>query len=833
MNSYPGNAMKTIKNLMFVAFAATSIAACQKEVVNYNDNDIASKGDIVTFTGNVNGAETKTAIYYQDGVSNFPTLFTTADVIAVNGVKSKAEILNDSTMVMEYKEGVSVSKDQQSITFDVEGVTAPYYAVTGTHFKKPENYTDGSYIINVSGTGAPQKYRTVAGGEYISFHSSSDILAAYSETESLKFKHLTTYYAITINSENSTVKNNIKKVYIRQGDGANIAGTWSLNFEEVEGDFIPTLEPRALTAAIAFDCEGGLAQGTTMIVGLPSYNYASGLIFTLEDVNGNFDSYLVKPEKTHHAKDGGKIIPFNPPFKPVSGSIATAEQWNAFAEIMNSTEKKEEDLARFIVDGHVKISADIKGTIKSIKELPANIIINGNGKTITRANATAALFGTVAGEVRNLTLAGTLTLADEGAPFVDILDGGKISGCTNNMTILFDKADHAYVAGIVKKMTGGTIENCVNNGSISVKLGNEKGNKNVGIGGIVGQIDGSDAEMLVKDCLNKAAITFAPVIASKDDGSAVCGVGGIAGWMRRASSFTFDNCDNEGDVTYSAKNVTSLEGAATFPICVGGIVGVGSNYKGSVIDDVANGINVSISDCDNTGIVYNCGVVNTTNKASGKRAFTGGLVGFLLGQEGKRAAISSCTNTGAVYSYDLTGDGASTAPYPSSVAGGLVGFGGYLDMDNCTVNCEIGCQKRVMMSLGGVIGFTVRPFTLTDSKVHISGYYHRISNYQNNRAIVASVPTYYGDNTNNPMTITPDITGSMISNCNVGGHINTTESALSLKNGIKSDDLSGSEWTVMLFNSQNKVNEGMVCGQGFVLADGDLTVENVTYWNGK
>ena len=826
--------MKTIKNLMLVAFAATSIVACQKEEANHND--IASKGEVVTFTGNVNGAETKTAIYYQDGVSNFPTLFTTADVIAVNGVKSKADILNDETGEKEYKEGVSVSKDQQSITFDVEGVTAPYYAVTGAHFKKSENYKDGSYIINVSGTGAPQKYRTVAGGEYISFHSSSDILAAYSETENFRFKHLTTYYAITISSENSTVKNNIKNVYIRQGDGANIAGTWSLNFEEVEGDFIPTLEPKALTAAIGFDCgEGGLAQGTTMIIGLPSYDYATGLIFTLEDVNGNFDSYLVKPAKTQHAKDGGKIIPFNPPFKPVSGAIATAEQWNAFAEIMNSTEKKEEDLARFIVDGQVKISADIKGTLTSITELPVDVIINGNGKTITREKATAALFGTVAGEVKNLTLAGnfTATASQGDAPLASELAGGTISGCTNEMTITFDKSDHAYVAGIVKKMTGGTIENCVNKGSISVKLGNEKGNKNVGIGGIVGQIDGAGADMLVKDCRNTAAITFAPVIASTDDGSAACGVGGIAGWMRRASSFTFDNCDNEGDVTYSAENVTSVEGAATYPICVGGIVGVGSNYGGTAIDKVENGINISMSGCDNTGTVYNCGTVNTTNKASGKRAFTGGLAGFLLGQEGNHAEISSCTNTGAVYSYDLTGDKASTMPYFSSVVGGLVGFGGYLDMDKCTVNCEIGCKKRALMSLGGVIGFTVRPFTLTESNVHISGYYNRIENYQNNRAIVASVPTYYGGNTNNPMTITPDIKGSKISNCNVGGHLYTTSSALSTNDGKSTADLSGSDFSVTLFNSQKKVDEGMVCGQGIVLAEGDLTVENVTYWNGK
>ena len=401
------------------------------------------------------------------------------------------------------------------------------------------------------------------------------------------------------------------------------------------------------------------------------------------------------------------------------------------------------------------------------------------------------------------------------------------------MTITFDKSDHAYVAGIVKKMTGGTIENCVNNGEIKVKL---SGNKNVGIGGIVGQADASGQPMIIKNCVNKKKITFAPVIATENDGSPACGVGGVVGWLRRAELFTLENCDNEGEVTYSAENITSTLGAnASYPICVGGIIGVGSTYNGSVIDDVSNGIKISILNCDNSGTVYNCGVVNTTNKASGKRAFTGGLAGFLLGKsgDGNYASISYCTNTGAVYTYNLTGEGSSTMPYFSSVAGGFVGFGGYLNMDNCTINCLIGCKERALMSLGGVIGLTVRPFTLTNSNVHIEGYYNRISNYQNNRAVVASVPTYYGGNTNNPMTITPDITGSAISNCKIGGHIYTTASALTTANGAKTTDLSESDYSVTLFNSTDKATEGAIVGQGYTTVATDVKIEGITYWNGK
>jgi len=826
--------MKTIKNFILVAFAATSIVACVKEEAN--NTDFAPKGEVVTFTGSVNSAETKTAIWYTEEGATFPTLFTSADKIAVNGVLSKADILDDATGNYEYKEGVSPSKDQTNITFDVEGVTPPYYAVTGTHNK---GYADGVYNIQVSGTVAQQKFRTVAGGEYVSFWTSADILAAYSETESFEFKHMSTFYAITIDSENSTVNDNIKNIYVRQGDGSYIAGQWKLKFEG-EGH-TPVLAPENLTAYIGYDClEDGVAQGTTMIIGLPAYDYESGLIFTIKDVNGKFASYKVPAEKTKHAADGGKIIPFKPTFKPGAGVINSAADWNEFAEFVNNPSDKDWDIYRWIGDGSntIKLGADIDDSEVDLIPITAEFTytLDGNGKTITRTNATQALFSTVSGTVKNLTLAGNFeaTASQGDAPFVSTLaPGGTISGCTNKMTVTFEKADHAYVAGIVKKMTGGTIENCVNNGEIKVKL---SGNKNVGIGGIVGQADASGQPMIIKNCINKQKITFAPVIATEDDGSPACGVGGVVGWLRRAESFTLENCDNEGEVTYSAENITSTLGAnASYPICVGGIIGVGSTYNGSVIDDVNNGIKISISNCDNSGTVYNCGVVNTTNKASGKRAFTGGLAGFLLGKsgDGNYASISYCTNTGAVYTYNLTGEGSSTMPYFSSVAGGFVGFGGYLNMDNCTINCLIGCKERALMSLGGVIGLTVRPFTLTNSNVHIEGYYNRISNYQNNRAVVASVPTYYGGNTNNPMTITPDITGSAISNCKIGGHIYTTASALTTANGAKTTDLSESNYSVTLFNSTDKATEGAIVGQGYTTVATDVKIEGITYWNGK
>ena len=832
--------MKTIKNFMLVAFAATSIIACQKEEAN--QNDIAPKGEVVTFTGSVNSTETKTAIHYADGAAEFPTLFTSSDVIAVNGVKSKANILDDETSEYEYKEGVAVSKDQQSISFDVEGVTPPYYAVTGTHYK--QDYAEGVYPIQVSGTGAMQKFRTVAGGEYVSFHSSSDILAAYSETESFEFKHLSTFYAITIDSDKSTVKDNIKNIYIRQGDGSNIAGQWTLKFDENHNPF---LEPSNLTTFIGYNCgDAGVAQGTTMIVGLPSYNYESGLIITIKDINGKFASYKVAAEKTQHAADGGKIIPFKPAFKPGDGVINSAEDWNEFAAFVNNTnEKKDWEIYRWIGAGGntIKLGKDIEAEDLDPITVDFTYTLDGDGKTITRTNAKKALFTSVSGTVKNLTLAGNFeaTASQGDAPFVSTLaPGGTVSGCTNKMTITFDKNDHTYVAGIVKMMTGGTIEDCVNDGTITAKLINTS-DKNVAVAGIVAQVNASEQDIVIKNCINKKAVTFAPVVESSSYGSKVCGVGGIAGWLRAAKSFTLENCDNEGAVTYSAENITSANGSKAYPICVGGVVGVAAaqNTNGYIEDpSLVAGLSISMTGCDNSGAVYNCGVVylsaSTTNKKEiKKRVFTGGLVGSLTGQSDKYASLVECTNTGSVTPYDLTGESASTQACYCSVVGGLIGFGAYVDMNNCTVKCTMGTDKRPVMSYGGVIGCAVGPFNLVDSKVRVEGYYHRIENYQGNRAIVAAVPVLFGTTATNTMSISPAISGSTITNCKIGGNVKTTNGALKTAAGEATDDLSGSDWGVTLFNGTNKITGNYVYGQGYTSADSDLTVSDVTYWNGN
>ena len=789
--------MKTMKNLLFVALAATSLVACQKEMVEIN-NDVTPTGEIVTFSASVDNAETKTAIHYEDGVTTFETLFTSADAIAVNGVKSQIEVINGETGEPELKDGVTVSEDQKSITFDIEGVTAPYYAVTGAHCK--ENYYDAAtntYTLQFSGTGSPQKYRRVADDQYTSYWSNADILAAYGESENLKFQHMSTFYAITIDSANSAVKENIENIYVRQGNGGEIAGFWTLSFEGE--NHTPTLAPKNLSAYIAFNCgEEGLPQGETMIVGLPAYNYENGLIFTIKDVNGNFASFKVPASKTQHAADGGKIIPFTPAFNPASGTIKSVEDWEDFAASIN--EGNDWAIYRWVGNGTVKLGADIEA--ENLTSITKNFpyVFDGCGYTITRTAATKSLFYEVTGELKNLKLAGNLHLSDYGAPFVRQLHAGaKMIDCTNNMDVTFEFSDETtYVAAFAAvlptiKADGEyttTLTNCINNGSITGSTSysqyeiNEDGEPdtgapfNVAIGGVVGDVraGGSGAvayKVVMTNCDNNGPIKFTPKPsdAASTKGAnlkasmGLTGIGGVAGTFRSSKSIELDDCDNTGNITLSAEGMTNENGMRPYAICLGGVIGCATNQAGMGV--TLNGHDIVIKNCDNRGLLYNCGDNYSASTRGNNKVFTGGLAGALVGLETKYASVQTCTNSGNVITYDLCSDDnpapavVSIRPAYNAVAGGLIGFGGWLDMDGCTVNCQIGNGKRQMVSWGGVIGYTVRPFILNNATLTLGGYFHRIKDYNLNRAIVAVVPAATNDDNLTPTVDKSEITGTL------------------------------------------------------------------------
>ena len=685
--------MKTMKNLLFVAFAAMTIAACQKELAD-SDQTTTPK-TIVTFSGDLDQveADTKTTMWYETGLESgkFTTYFMDADHITVNGYES-GNIIK--------VEGTNGSKFNFEIPFDEGKDVGPYYAATAYHVDEEVNpnydETTHTYTLLVSSN---QSYRLAKSNTVTSFYTGADILAAYGEDLHLSFKHLSTFLAISLEGE-TEFKDNIKTVYVRQGDGGNIAGRWYLKFD---GNNEPYLEPDAtnLTNVIKYNCvvsdiaENGVEQSKVLIIGVPSYDYPEGLLVTIKDVNGNFASYHIK--EANYKSKGGVIIPFKPKFNPGSGVIKTAADWEDFAAAVNSG--NDSKLYRWVGNGTVKLGANIEAENLSSITRTFPYVFDGDGFSIKREKATKSLFYELSGEIKNLTLEGTLTLTDDGAPFVkNLCAGARITDCTNNMNVTINVTSGPfYVGGIasimVKQNDGDKIDiqitDCKNNGTITGTGNFTTKNGTVAIGGIVADIRaaGGNApyDVVFTGCTNEGSINFAPIPPADHTtaGMELCAMGGIAGYIRSGKTLTFDNCDNSGNITLSAEHMTNDKGMKAYAICMGGIIGFGTaNSSTGVV--TTDGFDISLEGCDNSGVLYNCGDNYSTSTQGTNKVYTGGLAGALMGFPENHALIKTCTNTGNIFTYDLaTGDQAivSQRPAYNAVAGGLIGYGGYLDMD--------------------------------------------------------------------------------------------------------------------------------------------------------
>ena len=833
--------MKTIKKLLFVAFAAMTISACQEELENPNGG-VQGSDKVVTFTGSLDQIETKTTIWYESDKEDekIETRFMNGDHIMVNGIESgQIDKVNSS--------GTKIS-------FSVQGVEeGPYYAMTAAQVTTKEveetsvpvyDATSHAYGVTVAGT---QNYRKVNDKKETSHDSGAHILAAYSENESMQFKHMTTFLAITVDAESSEVKDNIKNVFIRQGDGGNIAGSWSLKFD---ADNEPYMEPSAsLSSAITYNCvvkgmsDDGVPQGSVMIIGVPSYDYANGLLVTIKSVNDQFAVFKINSTKTQFASQGGVIIPCTFSFSPAKArsQISTAAEWNSFATYLKATSGDGAGntitlMDDIVADDLIPITNEFKG------------VFDGNDKTITRNNATKPLFSSVSGEIKDLTLAGKLDLGSaSGAPLVSTLEiGGKISGCTNNMSVVCERAGHTYVSGLVSVMEGGTIENCTNNGTVDVTVNVQNGFYNVAVAGIVADVRVPDSDdirtILLKNCTNSttAALTLYPQLSfsstssTDDKGMQLCGFGGIAGWIRNSASYTFTNCDNAGTITLSASKITNSKGNSPRSISVGGILGLAAPCNAGLMrnpsaSDYPEVYNVRLEECDNTGTIYNYGVNYSSRGETNNKVFTGGIAGSLAGTSGANANVISCSNTGDIITHDYVSGQADVTPSirPNFcvVAGGLIGYGGYLDMDDVTIRCQIGNGKRQMAAWGGVIGFAIRPFVLKNSDIDVDGYFASYSGYNENRAAVAVVPVKDGGNNSK---LVPDVEGSEISNNTIKCQLHT----LALSGGVSSTAAGGAQYTGDLssetysvsISTIEEIQANLVCGEGYTTASTDVTI---------
>ena len=790
-------------------------SACLKE-----ETSGASEGGEKTLSVGLPSVQSKTWLDYANKEAGQPikVYWSDGDQINVNGRAS---------LPISVADGVKESEAE----FQLPDVESPYNVIYPQHIVKEESYdSEGTIAVEIPATQTYEKRG--------SFGNGAAIMYGYAESlDQVRLHNLCA--AIRVNIKGKDI---IVDAKLASGSAeAPLCGSFRL---APQTGTLTAVEGKNEVALSIEEVELNSETGTDFFFTVPAGDYSEGLTFYFTRKKDRLQMQNVWHPKS--ALEAGKLYSFNDvEYVPMAKDIETVEEWEEFATAMNANE----DISKYLHKGGiVRLGADLEADNLTPVTVQFPYILEGNGKTITRNAAKSSLFAKLTGEIRNLTLDGELNLSNaEDAPFVKhISAGAKMSGCINNMNINFDIKTHCYVTGFAAVALRNDIEglekleisDCTNNGTITGTVDVSAANYNVAIAGILGDVRASvgdfDYDVVLTNCKNTAPITLSPKSGTGSTyGMTVCGVGGILAYVRSAKSMTLNNCDNSGAITVTADYIQSETGLKATPTAVGGIVGLGTGAGSNKL--AMSGVDFTLIDCDNTGTVYNCMVNASTPDQGANKVYTGGLAGALMGSSAKYVTIKNCTNTGDIFTYDICSDDipapnvVSIAPVYCAVAGGFIGFGGNLDMQECVVNCQIGNGKRPVVSWGGVIGYAVRPFKLKNLTLTYSGYFQRLSygtTYKYNRAVIGVVPAATDD-------LSPNISGSEITGyLKAAGVLKTAGDLKTEADVAKTTNLS-STLTISLFNSEAKVTANLVNGgtadNGSKLMSGVTNNATITY----
>lgn len=401
------------------------------------------------------------------------------------------------------------------------------------------------------------------------------------------------------------------------------------------------------------------------------------------------------------------------------------------------------------MDGNYRLTADVNisadQTPIGSASAPFTGTFDGNGKTITWSGSTAGaggyigIFGVSSGTVKNLNVAGSLTVTGSNLDYISAVvayNEGAIDGVTNSATV--DASGSYNVGGITGFNDEGTVSDCVNNGDVTgiSKAGgivgenagtitscanngditNPGSGKN-GAGGIAGRNGNNNTAVetgIIINCYNTGDIS----VSNGRWG------GGITGFQNSLSSVT--NCYNLGSITgYSNKNaiVGNNEGTTTYAYALDtsqsensgstadeiGITKTESEMKAAAFVDL---LNANDNADDNAWAADNA----TTPVNAGYPVLTG-INGTGTGGDTPNPPISGTQEITSGGTYNVEGDSLITVSTPDEVT--LVGNGAddYAVTVNCTVAADLVIQDLQITapfsSSANIINFTTGTNTLT------------------------------------------------------------------------------------------------------------------------
>ena len=684
--------MKKSFNIFLAALAVMTVS-CVKENAPQTDESLAPVGEfelqaVAPADVTVGALGTKTVMVPENEA--YAVNWTETDAISVNGTASTA---------------IKVAEENaKNATFTVSGVSAPFCTVY------PAAVASGFDAASATVT-LPATQDYVAG----SFDPAASVMLGYMEEEgTLAFSHAMSYLYLTINTVSDYDTDNIKSVNVKSLGTEPMSGAFDAAF----GAESCTMAPAEGTASteVTLDCgEAGVAKGTPVVIAIPAGTYASGLVITITDVNGDVTTQTAATELVFKP---GFVYTAN--LRVAAPGIYNVAGYNAFAKAVNAGDYSAWKDNEGVVNLYADITSDENYTYIS----NFDGTFDGNGHTITCTKKTRPLFNNLAktAVVKNLTTAGTYTgFENQGeqafASFARV-NLGHIYKCNNTTDCSqIESITSAIVFGGFVGQNGGMIEECVNDADI--KLVVSASDKMACFGGgfaayghtVIGfssadnlNVDGNCSAGKFIKCVNNGDIS----VSVKAGYIARASFGGVCG-MVIMDGVTFTDCENTGNISRmsSGESNPGADAAST----LGGICGRSAAwFKANVeaLDAAAanlGGFNTIFSGCKNSGELVQ-GHRNDRNlqaDAINRDDYIGGIVGAAVGKGTSTPLIENCTLeiSGKV----LTGFNTSNT---SHIAGGIAGLATNAIFSGCNVYGQIGSNgNNCVAAAGGVAGLTV------------------------------------------------------------------------------------------------------------------------------
>ena len=685
-----------MKKILNISLALMTLAAvsCVKEDINDNNAPV-EEGTLVIeaaapadITANPFGTKTTMA----PNGENYSVLWSADDAISVNGAASSAiEIAADNA---------------KSATFTVSGVAAPCCAVYPAAVAS--DFTATSAVVTLPAT---QNY---AEG---SFDPAAAVMLGYMAEEegTLAFSHAMTYLYLTVNTVDDYDNDNIRSVSVKSLGTEPLSGAFDAAFG-AEGCTLAPAEGNASTE-VTLDCGAqGVAKGTPVVVALPAGTYASGLVITITDVNGD-----VKTQKAATELELKAGYVYTATLRVAAPGIYNVAGYNAFAAAVNAG-----DYSAWVnpEDGEVNLYADLVSDENYTYITSFDGTFDGNDHRITCNKKTRPLFNTIANDavVKNLTTAGTYTgLENPGeqafASFARV-NLGHIYKCVNMTDCSkIESIEGAIVFGGFVGQNGGVIEDCVNDADITLVV--PATDKMACFGGgfaayghtVIGfqnadvlNVDGTCTAGKFIKCVNNGDIS----VKVTSGYIARASFGGVCG-MVIMNGVEFTDCANTGNISKMSDGESNpgADPAST----LGGICGRSSAWfvkNVEAIDATAanlGGFNTKFSGCKNSGelILGHRNDRNLQADAINRDDYVGGIVGAAVGIGSSTPVIENCTleSAGKV----LAGFNVNNT---SHIAGGIAGLATNATFTGCNVYGKIGSNgSNCVATAGGVAGLTI------------------------------------------------------------------------------------------------------------------------------